>query len=294
MISRINLNTLLLVLIISSLLPYVTDHQILNAQSVQNFDLEGTVQSNEDNSALIGVTLELLQINEADFKSLRDNQKEQLSSQESLEITQNRRIKGTSTDANGRFTIEGIPSGTYLLVVRYIGFKELSMPIRIPEELPNRLRLFLDADVVKFGEIQVQASSFQDSTSTLTSVQRISSTQVQRLAGGQGNVFNLLKVVPSVTSTSDYSSQLIVRGGEANQNLFVLDDIEIYSPYQANGVGSLFNPNVIRDMDFYAGAFPASFGDRLSSVLVINTTTGNPTKVFETQLEVDATLAVLT
>ena len=294
MISRINLNTLLLALIISSLSPYVTDHQILNAQSVQNFDLEGTVQSNEDNSALIGVTLELLQINEADFKSLRDNQKEQLSSQESLEITQNRRIKGTSTDANGRFTIEGIPSGTYLLVVRYIGFKELSMPIRIPEELPNRLRLFLDADVVKFGEIQVQASSFQDSTSTLTSVQRISSTQVQRLAGGQGNVFNLLKVVPSVTSTSDYSSQLIVRGGEANQNLFVLDDIEIYSPYQANGVGSLFNPNVIRDMDFYAGAFPASFGDRLSSVLVINTTTGNPTKVFETQLEVDATLAALT
>ena len=62
MISRINLNTLLLVLIISSLLPYVTVHQILNAQSVQNFDLEGTVQSNEDNSALIGVTLELLQI----------------------------------------------------------------------------------------------------------------------------------------------------------------------------------------------------------------------------------------
>ena len=62
MISRINLNTLLLALIISSLLPYVTDHQILNAQSIQNFDLDGTVQSNEDNSALIGVTLELLQI----------------------------------------------------------------------------------------------------------------------------------------------------------------------------------------------------------------------------------------
>ena len=125
--------------------------------------------------------------------------------------------------------------------------------------------LFMEPEILGIGEIQVQANSFQDSTSTQTSVQRISSTQVQSLAGGQGNVFNLLKVVPSVTSTSDYSSQLIVRGGEANQNLFVLDDIEIYSPYQANGVGSLFNPNVIRDMDFYAGAFPASFGDRLSS-----------------------------
>ena len=59
-------------------------------------------------------------------------------------------------------------------------------------------------------------------------------------------------------------------------------------------MGSLFNPNVIRDMDFYAGAFPASFGDRLSSVLVINTTTGNPIKALETQVEVDATVAALT
>jgi hypothetical protein len=275
-------------------MPHLTNLQFLNAQSFQNFELEGTVQSKEDNGALIGVTLELFEVSESVFEQAKDNQSRQISNRNSLELSQNSRIKATSTDANGRFTLDDIPSGAYVLVVRYVGYEELRIPIKIPEELPNRLRLFLNPDVVEFGEIQVQASSFQDSTSTQTSVQRISSTQVQSLAGGQGNVFNLLKVVPSVTSTSDYSSQLIVRGGEANQNLFVLDDIEIYSPYQANGVGSLFNPNVIRDMDFYAGAFPASFGDRLSSVLVINTTTGNPTKALETQLEVDATVAALT
>ena len=294
MISRICVAPLILVSIVSFLMPHLTNLQFLNAQSFQNFELEGTVQSKEDNGALIGVTLELFEVSESVFEQAKDNQSRQISNRNSLELSQNSRIKATSTDANGRFTLDDIPSGAYVLVVRYVGYEELRIPIKIPEELPNRLRLFLNPDVVEFGEIQVQASSFQDSTSTQTSVQRISSTQVQSLAGGQGNVFNLLKVVPSVTSTSDYSSQLIVRGGEANQNLFVLDDIEIYSPYQANGVGSLFNPNVIRDMDFYAGAFPASFGDRLSSVLVINTTTGNPTKALETQLEVDATVAALT
>ena len=294
MISRICVAPLILVSIVSFLMPHLTNLQFLNAQSFQNFELEGTVQSKEDNGALIGVTLELFEVSESVFEQAKDNQSRQISNRNSLELSQNSRIKATSTDANGRFTLDDIPSGAYVLVVRYVGYEELRIPIKIPEELPNRLRLFLNPDVVEFGEIQVQASSFQDSTSTQTSVQRISSKQVQSLAGGQGNVFNLLKVVPSVTSTSDYSSQLIVRGGEANQNLFVLDDIEIYSPYQANGVGSLFNPNVIRDMDFYAGAFPASFGDRLSSVLVINTTTGNPTKALETQLEVDATVAALT
>ncbi len=239
MISRICVAPLILVSIVSFLMPHLTNLQFLNAQSFQNFELEGTVQSKKDNGALIGVTLELFEVSESVFEQAKDNQSRQISNRNSLELSQNSRIKATSTDANGRFTLDDIPSGAYVLVVRYVGYEELRIPIKIPEELPNRLRLFLNPDVVEFGEIQVQASSFQDSTSTLTSVQRISSTQVQSLAGGQGNVFNLLKVVPSVTSTSDYSSQLIVRGGEANQNLFVLDDIEIYSPYQANGVGSL-------------------------------------------------------
>lgn len=239
------------------------------AQSNTAINVEGTVQSKEDNSPLIGVTIELF-------------------------TSDDTRASASVTDPNGRFTLNRIMPGTYELVARYIGFEEYRLTIQVPEDVGQLLRIFMDPEVLSIGEIQVQASRFQDSTSTQTSVQRISSTQVQSLAGGQGNVFNLLKVIPSVTSTSDYSSQLIVRGGEANQNLFVLDDIEIYSPYQANGVGSLFNPNIIRDMDFYAGAFPASFGDRLSSVLVINTTTGNPTKALETQLEVDATVASLT
>ncbi|NBW71086.1 MAG: response regulator, partial [Bacteroidetes bacterium] len=229
------------------------------AQSNTAINVEGTVQSKEDNSPLIGVTIELF-------------------------TSDDTRASASVTDPNGRFTLNRIMPGTYELVARYIGFEEYRLTIQVPEDVGQLLRIFMDPEVLSIGEIQVQASRFQDSTSTQTSVQRISSTQVQSLAGGQGNVFNLLKVIPSVTSTSDYSSQLIVRGGEANQNLFVLDDIEIYSPYQANGVGSLFNPNIIRDMDFYAGAFPASFGDRLSSVLVINTTTGNPTKALETQL----------
>lgn len=231
MISRISITSLILSTIFGFLAPLLTDNQQLVAQSITYFELEGSVQSKEDNGALIGVTLEVFEVSESMFELARENQNLESINLSSSPLSPDSRIQATSTDANGRFVLEGIPAGTYLLVVRYVGFEELRLPIRIPEEVPNRLRLFLDPDVVEFGEIQVQASSFQDSTSTLTSVQRISSTQVQSLAGGQGNVFNLLKVVPSVTSTSDYSSQLIVRGGEANQNLFVLDDIEIYSPY---------------------------------------------------------------
>ena len=149
-------------------------------------NIEGTVQSKQDNSPLIGVTLELFTL-------------------------ENRRVAATVTDPNGRFNLERITSGSYELVIRYIGFEEYRLNLRVPEDVGQRLRIFMEPEILGIGEIEVQANSFQDSTSTQTSVQRISSTQVQSLAGGQGNVFNLLKVVPSVTSTSDYSSQLIVR-----------------------------------------------------------------------------------
>jgi hypothetical protein len=207
MISRISITSLILATIFGFLAPLLTDNQQLVGQSITYFELEGSVQSKEDNGALIGVTLEVFEVSESMFELARENQNLESTNLSSSPLSPDSRIQATSTDANGRFLLEGIPAGAYLLVVRYVGFEELRLPIRIPEEVPNRLRLFLDPDVVEFGEIQVQASSFQDSTSTLTSVQRISSTQVQSLAGGQGNVFNLLKVVPSVTSTSDYSYQ---------------------------------------------------------------------------------------
>lgn len=150
MISRISITSLILSTIFGFLAPLLTDNQQLVAQSITYFELEGSVQSKEDNGALIGVTLEVFEVSESMFELARENQNLESTNLSSSPLSPDSRIQATSTDANGRFVLEGIPAGTYLLVVRYVGFEELRLPIRIPEEVPNRLRLFLDPDVVEF------------------------------------------------------------------------------------------------------------------------------------------------
>ena len=230
--------------------------------------VQGRITSAEDNTPLAGVTVALL-----DSDSIV--------------------VAAGSTNDSGNYLLQRAPTGEFTLMARFIGFKVFRQNVSLTGGI-FELDIELEPGLVEFGELQVTAGFILDSSSTITSIQRITSTQVQTLAGGQGNVFNMLKVTPSVTSTSDYSSQLIVRGGDPDQNLFYLDDIEVYSPYQANGVGSIFNPNLIRNMDFYAGAFPARYGDRLSSVLAINTTTGDPGKALHAKADIDATVASAT
>ena len=77
MISRIGVASLILISVVSFLIPHLTDFQFLNAQSVGNFKLEGTVQSKEDNEALIGVTLEFFEVSESMFEQANDNQRRQ-------------------------------------------------------------------------------------------------------------------------------------------------------------------------------------------------------------------------
>ena len=81
--------------------------------------------------------------------------------------------------------------------------------------------------------------------------------------------------LPGVQATSDFSNQFIVRGGGPDQNLILLDDEEIYNPYRNSGMPSLINPSVIKDVNLFAGGYPALFGDRLSSVLTVHSRDGS-------------------
>lgn len=254
---------LTLLFFVLCLLPFA-----LFGQSSDSYLMKGKIVSGEDNTAMAGVTVIIFDADSSD-------------------------VQTTFSDKNGGFLLADIKPGKYTLLVRSVGFVTYRQDILIEKNIYGK-EITLDPDVLEFGNVEVRAEFARDSSLTQTSIQRISATSVQELAGGQGDVINMLKVTPSVTSTSDYSSQLIVRGGDANQNLFYLDDIEIYSPYQANGAGSIFNPSVIRNLDFYSGAFPARYGDRLSSVLVINSTTGNPRSPFNADVTVDATTATAT
>lgn len=103
----------------------------------------------------------------------------------------------------------------------------------------------------------------------------IPGTQVTAMAGGLENIFHTLQLLPGVTATSDFGSRQSVRGGGPDENLIVMDHIELHNPYRLFGFVSGVNPDTVQNFELHAGAFSAQYGDRLSSLLVIDTRDGS-------------------
>jgi hypothetical protein len=109
----------------------------------------------------------------------------------------------------------------------------------------------------------------------------VPAVQVTETAGGLENVFHTLALLPGVTATSDFGSRQSVRGGGPDENLIVMDHIELHNPYRLFGFVSGINPETVQTFELHAGAFSAQYGDRLSSLLVIDTRDGSTKKTVQ-------------
>ncbi len=95
------------------------------------------------------------------------------------------------------------------------------------------------------------------------------------VAGAADNVFRALQTLPGIAATTEFDSRISVRGGAPDENLTFMDGVEIHNPYRLFGLTSAFNPETVRSFDLYAGAFSAKYGDRLSSLLVVENRPGS-------------------
>ena len=98
--------------------------------------------------------------------------------------------------------------------------------------------------------------------------------EVFQVAGSVDNVFRTLDLLPGVAATDDFSSRLAVRGGTPDQNLTVMDGVEIHNPYRLFGIASAFNPETVENFQLTAGGFGVAYGDRLSSLLIVENRPG--------------------
>ncbi len=109
-------------------------------------------------------------------------------------------------------------------------------------------------------------------TNDITNV-KISAKDAKGAATISGGIEGLLKTLPSVNSNTELSSQYMVRGGNYDENLIYINDIEIYRPFlirnsQQEGM-SIINPDMVSTVNFSAGGFEPKYGDKMSSALNI-------------------------
>ncbi|MDQ0475784.1 TonB-dependent siderophore receptor [Chryseobacterium sp. MDT2-18] len=176
-----------------------------------------------------------------------------------------------TTDNNGFVKIP-IADSEQSLSVQKASFRGFNKNIEINPKVQNVNVLFVKAE----RETEIQEVVFQKKgkpkITDLTSIE-ISSKEAQQVASLSGGVEGLLKTLPSVNSNTELSSQYMVRGGNYDENLIYINDIEIYRPFLIRnslqeGL-SIINPDMVQAINFSAGGFEAKYGDKMSSALNI-------------------------
>jgi outer membrane receptor for ferrienterochelin and colicin len=193
---------------------------------------------------------------------------------------------GVLTDQDGNFTFSGLKPGFIELRASSIGFKPyVSEGIMVTNSKTVNIDLLLEGSEFQLNEVVVKASPFRKSTESPVSARIIGIDEIERNPGGNRDISKVIQSFPGVASTPAYRNDVIIRGGGPNENRFYLDNIEIpylnhFSTQGASGgpVG-IINVDFVRSVDFVSGAFPASRGNALSSVLSFNLTDGNKEKM---------------
>ena len=169
-----------------------------------------------------------------------------------------------TTGPDGRFSVV-LREGETTLRFRADGYQERILPV---EGADLEVRLFPNT----FTEtVEVVAESIPQQR---PSSNPIPSEEIFQVAGSIDNVFRTLDTLPGVASTDDISSRLAVRGGTPDQNLTVMDGVEIHNPYRLFGITSAFNPETVENFHLAAGGFGVAYGDRLSSLLIVDNRPG--------------------
>ena len=184
---------------------------------------------------------------------------------------------GSPTDENGYFAITRIPPGEYILMVTYIGFDSLQIPTTINANDLITKKLYLKSRTVNLGEINISAARQDKQRETQTSIIKVTPKEIEKIPsmGGQPDLAQYLTVLPGIIFSGDQGGQLYIRGGPPVQNKVLYDGMIVYNPFHSIGLFSVFDVDILKNIDVYTGGFNADHGGRISSIMDISTRDGN-------------------
>ena len=170
--------------------------------------------------------------------------------------------KGTISDESGKYRLN-IPPGNHEILFYLVGFKSEKVTITLKGTEKKEIDINLKIDVKILDEVSVVERNLD--------ISRISGKDFELLPNPGGSLESLIKTLPGVSSANELSSQYSVRGGNFDENLVYVNDIEVIRPFlirsgQQEGL-SFINPDLVGRIRFSAGGFESRYGDKMSSVL---------------------------
>jgi len=185
---------------------------------------------------------------------------------------------GVSSDNKGKYLLELKANRSIIIEVSFIGFRTKS--IRIPM-LKKGQNYTLNIQLSPEGKL-IDDVIVRDKKSRKQALSKIKTQHVSLIPNSGGGVESVLKTLPGVSSANELSSQYSVRGGNFDENMVYVNEIEVYRPFlvhsgQQEGL-SFINSDMVENILFSAGGFESKYGDKMSSVLDITYKTPTKTK----------------
>lgn len=183
---------------------------------------------------------------------------------------------GAATNIDGYYVIVKIPEGEYELTVSYIGFKTLTVTVAVVSGVAQRRDFELETSPLEVDAIEVTANRTNRKLNNQISRVKLSARTLKSVPQiGEADLMRTIQMLPGVLTPSEFSTGLVIRGGNTDQNLILFDGITVYNPSHLGGLFSNFIVDAIKEADLHKGGFNVEYGDRLSAVLDVTSREGN-------------------
>jgi len=186
-------------------------------------------------------------------------------------------IKTTVADEKGMFVFQ-VDVDSYSLLFTMVGYRSLLRPIYVLDtsyivvELKKRNPTELPEVTVESRKKDANVSEAKMSTVNINLAQ----IRKAPILFGEADLLKALQLQTGIATIGEGAGGFSVRGGNADQNLILLDGAPLFNTSHLLGFFSSISPEAVQDFTLYKGAIPASFGGRLSSFVALNIRPGNP------------------
>lgn len=180
---------------------------------------------------------------------------------------------GTTTNGAGDFELD-LPTGEFSLQISFMGYEILTRQVKLIENGNVDFELFEESHSLE--EVTITGEDSKASKAQMSMV-KVNSRILRELPVlmGEADVIKSMVMMPGVQSVGEMSSGFNVRGGNNDQNLILMDGAPVFNTSHLFGFFSMINPDAVKDVTLFKGGIPASYGERVSSIMDVQLKEGN-------------------
>jgi hypothetical protein len=186
--------------------------------------------------------------------------------------------RGATSNDKGYYVITGVPAGTFEVIVSSLGYATDRRAVTLAAADAQVQDFALTPQEIRIEAVEVKGDRTRDLVLEPSRMTLRTPELTKMPAALEPDLFRAVQALPGVSTLSDFSAGLFVRGGSADQNLILLDDVDVYNPSHLFGFFSTFNVDAVKTVDLQKSGYPARYGGRLSSLLDVHNRDGNRKK----------------